>query len=768
MKEKQMKALIVGLFLITSVFCDKAVSKEKKSSAENSVSAKIVKEATSETGLFGLVVSSEGSVIFKKVDDIPNSFPQFTVPGFEEKMDCLRELFFLHYPDADPKSTLWDSWLPLATLWPAVQQGKGVDAMRQQWRQILLNRRIDAEGYVSTHQHVGLAHSEGWPFPLWSQAKGIGWHFSMKEMPYAGEEFGIKRTTDTTKWLLNGIRSIGFNEKGWQLKLTKAGASLTTPAFNVDVNVAPFIRIEWQADGIEADACPYMEWTTTKETQFNAQRRIYFSPVSKSDGMICTNIATYKLANWKGRITGLRVNFDNSSQAKITIKSLITAVDSRHNINNFAYLQGCDTYLNWTGDLSFLRENIIRMRLALRYAMDEFDTYKNRCVVTPWVGHDGRPGFEVGPDGKKTFHFGRGIGNNYYDLLPFGGRDCFATIYYFDALNRFARLERQIAKHPEWNIPGSPLRFAPDKLERHAREVKEYAGKLFWNPETGRFVSAIDIDGKSYDYGFVFLNCEAIYYGFATDQQARSILDWLSGKRIVASDTSQGKDIYHWRFAARSTTKYNLEYYVWTWRTPEIIPWGGQVEDGGAVLGFSYHDMMARLTINGPDDAWQRLREIINWFDEVKRAGGYRKYYEDGKRGTLQGAWTAGGLGMDAEFFESALVPQVMIYGFMGFEPRIDGFAVKPQLPKVWPKLTISRIRMHRLTLDVTVTSKTIEIHIDGNQPQVLSVYPPPGQWHIEYLDNKNNVLKKLQINIGQSGIPLRHSGSSVLRLRYL
>ena len=68
--------------------------------------------------------------------------------------------------------------------------------------------------------------------------------------------------------------------------------------------------------------------------------------------------------------------------------------------------------------------------------------------------------------------------------------------------------------------------------------------------------------------------------------------------------------------------------------------------DGGAVFGFSYHDLMARLKVLGPDNAWQRLREIIPWFEEVQAAGGYRKYYDGSREGSLQGGGTAGGLGL--------------------------------------------------------------------------------------------------------------------------
>jgi len=276
----------------------------------------------------------------------------------------------------------------------------------------------------------------------------------------------------------------------------------------------------------------------------------------------------------------------------------------------------------------------------LLYMMEELGGRREKCIVTPWVGHDGRSGIEIAPDGKKIIHPGRGICNNYWDLLPMGYKDTYATIHYYDTLKHMADMERDIKMHPEWDMLGGHLRFEPGDLRQHAEEVKAQANKLFWNDRTGRFVCSIDIDGKSYDYGFTFLNLEAIYYGLAGDDQADSIMKWITGRRIVAGDTSQAEDIYHWRFAPRATTKRNIDYYIWSWQSPEDIPWGYQIQDGGAVLGFSYHDLSARLKVLGPDDALVRLQDIIRWFDEGQAAGGYREYYKDPGRGTLQGCGT--------------------------------------------------------------------------------------------------------------------------------
>ncbi|MBN1347223.1 MAG: hypothetical protein JXQ73_31315, partial [Phycisphaerae bacterium] len=108
---------------------------------------------------------------------IPDEFPCFVVPGHDKEMDSLRRLFWLHYKPAGPLIPLWDEWMPMSTLWPALGKGRELESMRLRWAGALAGRGMNTEGYVHTHQHDGLAHAEGWPFPLWTQAGGIGWHF---------------------------------------------------------------------------------------------------------------------------------------------------------------------------------------------------------------------------------------------------------------------------------------------------------------------------------------------------------------------------------------------------------------------------------------------------------------------------------------------------------------------------------------------------------------------------------------------------------------
>ena len=291
-----------------------------------------------------------------------------------------------------------------------------------------------------------------------------------------------------------------------------------------------------------------------------------------------------------------------------------------------------------------------------------------------------------------------------------------------------ADLEEQIVAHSEWNIATGADAFDPADLRGHAQTVRDYGTRRFWNTDTGRF-GTVDLDGKLHDYGFTFLNNEAVYYGFATPEQAHAIHEWLAGERVVTDDTSQGADIYHWRFAPRATTLRNVDYYFWGWSAPESIPFGYQVQDGGAVLGWSYHDLMARLMTAGPDDAARRLAEICVWFDETQAAGGYRAYYSDPSRGTMQGGNVPGGLGLDREFFESILVPQVMLYGFLGFQPTAAGCEISPRLPADWPALTVTRIHLHDHVLSVAVDGKSIRVQ-DDNPDADLQIIAPAG-WSV-------------------------------------
>jgi hypothetical protein len=679
-----------------------------------------------------------------RVETVPADFPRFIVPGSEREMELLRELFWLHYQSAGPLLPLWDDWMPIATLWPARGQGTDLYSMRARWASALASRVMDSEGYILTMQHDGPAHAGGWPFPQWQKHGGVGWHFRG-----TGVQGYDPPAATTEGWELSGASAGPIDERGWVIQLTQSNACARVPAFELPARYGPWLRLNWWAEGLEQANC-YIEWTTTEHPDFSPERRFYFAPATPQgephtympmgggggklvtvQGETRTMIPVYRSPTWSGTITRLRLGFGNRGPARVVIKSFHTAHDTRHSVNNLNFIRAVHHYFVWTRDLNLVRSQMPRVRNAMRFILREFQTEKRNCIYTTWPGHEGRSGVRLTPDGQKQLITGEGVGGNYWDLLPFGGEDALASIYYYDTLLALADLEQAIADHPEWGIAAGADAFDAAYLRHHAAAVKRYGTERFWNPRTGRF-GTVDLDGVMHDYGWTFLNNEAVYHGFAADWQARQIRDWISGRRIVPQDTSTGSDIYHWRFGPRTSTLRNLDYYYWGWPHPETNAWGARLQDGGAVLGFSYHDLMARLIVDGPEDAWGRLKQVVTWFGETQAEGGYRQYYSNDKsRGTAQGGKEPGGIGVDMEFFESVLVPQIMLYGFMGFQPTTEGFKIHPRLPKAWPELRITRVHFRDTVLELAAKADgTIEIA--GNQSAELPVrlHLPPGYWH--------------------------------------
>src|SRR5258705_1477230 len=208
---------------------------------------------------------------------VPDDFPTFTVPGHDKEMASLRALYWKHYEPAGPLIPLWDEWISSATLWPAPGSGPELEKMRRRWATALSARILNPEGYVLTEQHDGPAHAEGWPFPRWMDAGGIGWHFRGTGVP--GYDAPLVAPGD---WDVQGGKSSDVNDKGWVVELTEARASIRTPPFSLDAKKAPWLRINCWSAGLDGADC-YVEWTTKAHLEFTPEKRAYFSPAFSSD-----------------------------------------------------------------------------------------------------------------------------------------------------------------------------------------------------------------------------------------------------------------------------------------------------------------------------------------------------------------------------------------------------------------------------------------------------------------------------------------------------
>lgn len=681
------------------------------------------------------------------VAGIPKDFPRFHFKNHDEQAQLLSRYlwYFLDKRVYFGMGTFYQEYMTQADLWVAgFKPRKPKMPIQKIYRGHLLNTKLDAEGYVHTHQHYSHAHEHGWPFPMWTQVFGgvngntFGFHFQEDGPNWVWvwhylKGWNDKRyhgTTCLNGWELRNVKSFGIVNKKWHLKATGESPAITLPAeIRIDAFQAPFLQLRWKRTGKpRGNVRPYVEWMRDGDKDFAEDRRVHFDYEANEDHQPITGtnhcmIRMYDHPKWKGKITRVRLSLaPGESDVAFDIDSFFTCYDTRHPINNPIFILASRNYFRWTGDHDFLQKNIDRMRRALRYQQTVMGGLKHNHIRNPWPGHDGLAGYVRNKDGSKTFRHGHGIGNNYYDLVPFGGDDMYSTSQYYAATVAMADIEEMIQTHPKWSIPRGKLAFDPTKLRAHAAKVKEVANEKFWNKAKGRFIGSIDVEGTPHDYGFVFVNLDAIWYGIASDEHARQIMNWLTGKRIIEGDTSTGKDIYHWRFAPRATTKRNIEWYGQGWHGPEAIPFGDQIQDGGAVLGFTFYDLWARLHVLGPDDAWGRLMEILAWEKEVRAAGGYRAYYKDGKRGKLQGGGTPGGLGIDVEFLESSLLPSIVTYGFVGLNPTGAELVIDPKLPKRCPQMAISNVLYRGVRLDIRVSNDVTAIEVKTPPAEALRI----------------------------------------------
>ncbi|QHI70678.1 glycosyl hydrolase family 65 protein [Tichowtungia aerotolerans] len=624
-------------------------------------------------------------------------------------------------------------YLAISDCWLNDAQREG-ESIQKFTRDHLLADQVGKKGYVASQQHGASSHDLGWPFPHWVQVplengfRGVtaGWHFYDNKLgweicydparEFAPEHFG---EAATERWSSRGVESRGINQKknAWELKALGETAVLTSPEdVTLDPFNCPYIQIRWEADC----AGGYLEWMREGDKDWSPERRTAFSADwlegpgrSESTGMFHSIIPLFDQPQWAGKITRIRFVFQGLEKGQaLMIRSVFTHWDTRHLVNNAIYIKAAFEYFRWSGDQDFLETMMPRLRTAMRFMMEEGHGRELNHIRCTWHGHDGRPGYTVTPDGTKTFHVGHGKGGNYWDLLPFGWDDMYTTTHYYASLLAMAELE-EVA-------PGG---MDPAFLRKHAADVKVTANQKFWNETAGRFVGSIDADGVPHDYGFTFVNLEAVHYGIATEEHAEQILEWVSGERIVEGDTSTGADIYAYHLAPRATTKRNVEWYAHAWTGPETLPFGGQVQDGGAVLGFSFYDIMSRIKVCGADDAWKRLMAIRTWDEEVQAYGGYRKYYGDGKGGTtLQGGGTAGGVGIDFEFTESSMLSAVVPLGFMGLRPDGQMLHIEPNLPEDCPQMTVRNLLYCGVPMDVTVSPDAVKIIVHKAPAKPLSV----------------------------------------------
>ena len=463
------------------------------------------------------------------------------------------------------------------------------------------------------------------------------------------------------------------------------------------------------------------------------------------------------------------------------------SLDTRHTNNNSIYISSLRQDYDYTGDLEFLEQNITRARKAMNFLMQFYDEERDLINSSYLVGHDSD---KTGSDmAQRIAH---SLGNGYWDISFMPEYDFHSNSYFYKAVADMAYLESVLAEKE--SAYANDEKKAEANVQTAGRQSNTTLGKGFaesdysvldlsatatntlnairkttsqngfWDATKGRFVAGYgdaNADGVSewVDYGYLAWNLEAIYYGIATEEQADLIMQWVTGTRTVAGDTSTGDDIYFFELAPRATTYQgksatDSSVYTGVWHgTNNGGTYGeSQVQHGGAIMYTSYYDLMSRINVNGADNAYERLNAIKDWYMDVyayyQTSGStpddfYWDYYENsqwdsngdgngeywriqnGIKGQAErDGFTGGIIGIDGEFLESFLPVSAIPYGFFGVESIGNGtLQIAPKLPKDLDYWTVENLTFGGCKYDVTIYDNAVQItSVDKDEANGLTL----------------------------------------------
>lgn len=543
-------------------------------------------------------------------------------------------------------------------------------------------RTITQDGYgmiYNTHNTympgtsvAGDGISQGWPFPTYANSGG---RCSVYEFNYASEADNWDAGAGGTFSVgTNGYATFAYTAPAADgaFRLVNENVTTVSNENGIEAKHAPIVEIElsytdanhavgsgtdvedvsviWQteAGGDTWYSAPQSEYATTPlELSYSFSSRMFFS--------------MYLHENWDGQVItalGIEITPKDGETLRLTngkINYIRPGYDTRQSNATYQFLLALGNYIAYTNDTDFLEEMLPKARRATIFLTYVLQGEEGLLDISYLYGHNGI-GSSI-EDGTWVRNVGDGIGNGYWDILPAPEKNLEANTYFYQALGTMAALERRAAaagieaetvsvKNREPGGEAVSYDYTPESLEALQEEVKSNMEKDiapvqvsdgtytneggFWNPATGRFSNGIRLDnGAVLDYGYVYLNEEAVAAGIGTAEQRGQIMDWISGKRVVEGDESTGEDIYFYRFAPRFSTAVNTADFIWSYTSPGFSK---QVQDGGAVICWSYYDLLSRLAVYGADNAFERFKEIQSWYEDVLAAGGtgtnfYNDYY---------------------------------------------------------------------------------------------------------------------------------------------
>lgn len=589
----------------------------------------------------------------------------------------------------------------------------------------------------------GLANlPQGWPFPAWKSSTndpfidGVGYsdvHFTTFEFDSVNDPTSAHwtATNGTAKIDGSGYMKLSVADDiavGDSLTVTKNDLATLLPLCGgIDTTHAAFVEIDLDVASENLDDY-YLVWQTKEggDTWYKASSKQYVTVNNEyfTSYGVRTYWPMYLNENWNGKtVTAIGVEFAPSEGSKLAlnarIKYIRPAYDTRQPQFIFQWLNSFYDYVMYTRNTDVLKELVPKARRAMMFLLHCLDGESGLLSNEYLYGHNGI-GTTINEDGTITTHPGQGIGSSYWDVLALPQINLESNAYFYACVKEMAVLEKACETNNivteqtsvknrviggakvAYDYNSTTLSALADKvkanIEKDIAPVQKADGSWtneggLWNPETGRFALGVREDsGKVVDHGYVYFNEQAIVADIGTEAQQLSVMQWINGDRTVKGDLSTGKDIYFYEFAPRFTTadcSEQINFCLAMAFFGDDSPYkdygtlfSHQVQNGGAVLCWTYYDIVARAMVLGADNAYERLQEVADWYNKVKAATEgegtefFSDYYntlnanrEDGVY-EIQNAESdrPGAIGLDAEFLENVMFVNVVPEALFGLK----------------------------------------------------------------------------------------------------
>lgn len=609
----------------------------------------------------------------------------------------------------------WKAWEAMSLLW--------FDSTNTNFRQdsftlikkYLYSAVIDDFGYAWTGSESveksdidpqSNTFGMGWPFPNYGSGSDYDWEFNS----YSNTEgWTVKSDGSVKSEVNNGLFANSISNSSY-ISFSKDPNKNT-----IFTEESPFLEfdIRWVLDEKDIDGI-YVSWKNKNDDKMYTVNVADYTVLTKPYTSVLNRhfyLAMYQNENWSvdKSVTDLTITVKAKNGKKLSGDVNLNCVrgnyDSRQIDNGYSYVEAAKMYYEFTGDKDFLEKVLVNCSKITAFMIYNLDGQSGLADLSKFVGHDGG----VIDDGVAHT-----IASSYWDVVSMSPKSLYAQVLYYRVLKDMIYLQNA-AKENGIKIPAKTIRLfgggkkscniSVKELENYCKKTEKSVRKNvdtnkkegFFDKKKGRFIEGFNMHGDAVDYGSTVLNDMAVWSGLATQSQAKSVVEWINGDRIIKGDNATGHKgteknfgIYDYEFAPRVTTVKNSVQYTTGHSAEAAFPYASSCQDGGAITFTSFYDLMARIDTKGADNAYERLKEIEDWYLDVynysaKNFGNnqfYRAYYS-GKGIQLQGSGTAGALGLDSEFLENSILYAVIPFGFFGLESKSkDTLSATPSLPE--------------------------------------------------------------------------------------